>query len=371
MLMLLLCGSCIEPYTPIIEESQEVLVINGMITDQAGLHHVFVSKSSPYNSPSFEPVTGCIVTVQDESGLIEYFFESEDGHYKADLPASFLAVGKAYRLHVIKGNESYSSEYDTLLACPPIDTLYFEVDTRGTSDPEVILGGLQFFSEVRGNKNASRNFRWLLEETWEYRTAYAADHFWSGTGPILQQTSEAIHTCWKIYPIESLFSSSTRHLSENALRRNPLNYVSNETPRLKIKYGLLVKQQSLTNSAYEYWSKMESQSGESGGLYESQPSSAIGNLSSLNRPGTKVLGMFYATQEKQKRITVKNDFDFNIPSFRCTLDTAFNMGDLGSDFPYYLITLSPMGTGFPYAFGDQYCFDCTRKGGVVEKPDYW
>jgi hypothetical protein len=356
---------------PEISESQEVLVINGMITDQPGPHHVFVSKSTPYNTPSFEPVSGCIVTVRDESGHIEYFLENGDGQYTADLPAFFLATGKSYSLHVITDDGSYRSEYDTLLVCPPIDTLYFEVDKRGTSDPDVILGGLQFFSEVKGNDRASRNYRWLLEETWEYKTAYVADHFWSGTGPILQQPSEAVYTCWKTHPIEQLFSSSTRHLSENALRRNPLNYVSNETPRLKIQYSLMVKQQSLTNSAFEYWNKMESQSGESGGLYETQPSSAIGNLSSDNQPEEKVLGLFYATQEQSKRITVENNFDLIIPSFRCTLDTAFNMGDLGSDFPYYLISLSPMGSGFPYAFGDQYCFDCTRKGGVVEKPDYW
>ncbi|MCK4749926.1 MAG: DUF4249 family protein, partial [Bacteroidales bacterium] len=202
-----------------------------------------------------------------------------------------------------------------------------------------------------------------------YRTAYVGDHFWSGIGPILQMGSDHIHTCYMTHPIKELITSSTRHLSVNALRRNQLNYVSNETPRIKIKYSLLVKQQSLTNQAFNYWDKMDSQAGESGGLYETQPSSAIGNIYNTGNPDEKVLGIFYATQEQSNRLTVKNVFDFDVPGFKCLLDTAFVLQDFGSDFPYYMI--STMGTGYPYLFGDQPCFDCTRKGGVLEKPEFW
>jgi hypothetical protein len=41
----LLCASCVEPYEPVLEESQEVLVISGMISDSPGRHEVMVSLS--------------------------------------------------------------------------------------------------------------------------------------------------------------------------------------------------------------------------------------------------------------------------------------------------------------------------------------
>lgn len=54
--LLVLCNSCIEPYEPVINEIQEVMVINGMITDQPGIHQATVSLSSPYNEAEFRPV---------------------------------------------------------------------------------------------------------------------------------------------------------------------------------------------------------------------------------------------------------------------------------------------------------------------------
>jgi hypothetical protein len=153
----------------------------------------------------------------------------------------------------------------------------------------------------------------------------------------------------------------------NAIKKQSLNFVSNRTDRLGVRYSLFVKQQSLTRRAFEYWDKMRVQSVETGGLYETQPSSAIGNIYNTDNPDEIVLGIFYATQQQTKRIMVKNEFDFKIPHITCELEPFQG----GFDFPYYLISLNPIGIGPPYLTGDHICFDCRIKGGTVVKPDYW
>ena len=63
---LFLAGGCIEPYTPKISETADIMVINGRITDQEGFHFVEVSRTSTvYSYKGSHPVTGCIVEVED------------------------------------------------------------------------------------------------------------------------------------------------------------------------------------------------------------------------------------------------------------------------------------------------------------------
>jgi len=378
-LLLLTYDSCIEPFEPVIEEYQKVLVINGKITDQPGMHYIEISRSTPYNYPSYQPVGGYVVMVTDENGEMIHFLEREPGRYSADIPGSFLAVGKAYMLQVFTPNgREYCSEYDTLLACPPIDSIYYEVETRETSDPDFILGGIQFYMDMTGSASDSRNIRWQLEETWEYWAALFSQYIRREGEEVTDfHSSEDLFKCWKTYPIREIYTETTRNLSVNALKRNSLNFVSNETDRLKVTYSLLVKQQSLTRSSYVYWDKMKAQSGETGGLYEHQPSSAIGNICNTTDPDEVVLGIFYATQQRTKRIMVNNvsgendPFEFKIPYLTCEWESANSIFQSGNDFPYYLKSNSPIGYGPPYLTADRICFDCRIQGGFNVKPDFW
>jgi hypothetical protein len=371
-MILLLCTSCIEPFQPVIEDSQEVMVIYGKITDKPGIHRISVSRSTPYNDPSFSPVSGCVVWVTDEMGDPALFEEQEPGIYDAYLDYPFLGTGKAYALRVTTPEGyDYHSDYDSLLACPPIDSLYYELRSEGTSDPEVTLYGIQFYCDFKGPEQGARNFRWKLEETWEYNSPQVANVIYYGGNDIAPVLGDTINTCYMKAPISELYSASTRLLSENKLSRTPLNFVTNATPRLRLQYSLLVTQESLTHEIYQYWEQMESQSSETGGFYETQPSSTVGNIFNVIRPEEKVLGVFYATQQQSRRITVRSDFAFPIESFTCDLDTAANLQELGGLYPYWLYSLDPLGMGPPYLNGPERCFDCRLEGGTTLKPEYW
>jgi hypothetical protein len=375
LLILLVCNSCIEPYDPVINETQDVMVINGMISDRPGLQQVTVTLSTPYNNPTFKPVSGCVVSVQDGLGNIAFYTEnrSEQGVYEALLDEPFLGVGKTYSLQVVTpSNEVYRSDYDTLLACPPVDALYYEQSVSGGTDPEDIWYGVQFYNDVRGNLNGTRNYRWKAIATWEYRAPYTAQYV-RYKGINIPYIKDTVSTCYLTETIETVYAASTQLLTENSIYKNKLHYVSDQTPRLAVRYSLLVEQHSLTDQAYLYWEKLAAQSANDASLYETQPSSSQGNIYNTNWSAEKVLGCFYATQIRDKRIFVEwDDLDFPVAAYTCRLDTLENNSTFIFDQYYYLISLNVIGPGPPWLGTNiRNCFDCTERGGDNQIPDFW
>ncbi len=47
--LLLLAGSCVSKFIPEVNEASELLVVEGLITDQPGIYTVKLSKSVPLN----------------------------------------------------------------------------------------------------------------------------------------------------------------------------------------------------------------------------------------------------------------------------------------------------------------------------------
>ncbi|MDF1574919.1 MAG: DUF4249 domain-containing protein [Bacteroidales bacterium] len=373
-LIVLLCHSCIESYNPVINETQEVMVIEGMISDRPGIYQVAVSVSTPYNNPVYRPVKGCVVTVQDNEGNTEFYAESmqEDGIYEAWLDESFLSVGKSYAVQVITpSNEVYASDYDTLLACPPIDSLYWVEKVSSGEDPDESWYGIQFYNDVRGQQGGSRNYRWKAIATWEYHSPFTAQYV-RYRGENIPYIRDTVSTCYMTETITSVYAASTQLLSENNIYQNKLHYVSTQTPRLTERYNLLVEQHSLTDQAYEYWQKLAAQSASSGSLYETQPSSSLGNIYNVNSDYEKVLGCFYATQIRDDRIVVdKTDLSFPVSGYTCVLDTLVDNSKFMYDEYYYLYSLALIGPGPPWLWAQKSCFDCTLRGGSNKIPDFW
>ncbi|MGW8315422.1 MAG: DUF4249 domain-containing protein [Bacteroidales bacterium] len=371
-LLAVLVNGCIEPFEPDIEETGGVLVVDGRLTDAEEIQTIAISRSTPYNSPQFQPVSGCVVRVEDGEGAGISFPETGAGYYQSGLEPGFLSEGKAYKLIVITPDDNrYESAYDTLLACAPIERLSYQLEVQGTSDPEINYYGIRFYADVSGSTAASRNYMWTYEETWEYLAPYKLQYAWDGVFHDYTPELHGLKVCY-LTELLSNFEVGTSSLSgRNELLHQPLHFVSNQTPRLREKYSLLVMQHSLSGGAFLYWDKLKAQYSNTGSLYETQPAKATGNICKVADPEEKVLGYFFVSQVKKKRITVSEDFDFPIAPFNCPLDTANSVEDFGVDYPYFMYSISFMGRGPPYAYSFKECHDCTYRGGVTTKPEYW
>lgn len=371
--MLLLTDSCIDPFYPGLTESQDLLVVNGMITDSPGEHLVEISRSSALNDPAFIPVEGCVVEVVDEQGTSVLYQEQSPGIYKADLGKEFLGIKKAYQVHIFTPDgDEYQSDYDSLLACPPIESIYYETEFRETSNPYVSYYGLQFYADVTGDANQAANFLWKLEETFEYHSPYVIHLIWDGFTMSPFEPIDSLYACYITRPILETHTASTRNLSSNTLVNFPLAYVSSEDNRFRFRYSLLAKQHSLSDRAFQYWDRLKDQHSGQGGLYEAQPHSSDGNLCNVNNPEEVVLGFFFATQVKEKRIIINRTFNFPFHTANsCILDTADRSWELPEKY-LYLVSLSEKeGLEPPYGYSENGCFNCELKGGTIEVPEFW
>ena len=373
LILVLLCGSCVEPYEPVLDESQEVMVISGMISDQPGLHSVTVSLSSSYKLPVFQGLDFCTVSVEDQAGNMIHYTNVGEGIYEADLPDSFLEVGDAVSLQVITPDDRlYRSLYDTILSCPELDSIYWELGYQETPDPDFTRPGIQFYMDMSGKNTDSRNIMWQVEESWEYWASLYGTHIMWGWGNTEEFNSNVIFKCWKHVPLDHVYIASTRNQSANELRKLPLNFVSNETDRLSVTYSVNVKQQSLSSAAYDYWQRMNDQAVESGGLYEKQPASVTGNIYNVDDPEEVVLGSFYATQLKEKRIFIKNNnlFDFYVPHVECEYESTSTLWRNRDKINLPIYIYDP-GNFNPTFWGPEECFDCRLQGGDTIRPIYW
>ena len=371
-----LLGGCVEPYTPEIKESQDLLIVEGLLTDQPGYQYVYISRTSPFNDPRQYPVSDCQVRVVDESDNSFAFHEKEDGTYELWIDDGELTRDVSYKLIITLPNSAgtYESHWETLgEPCAPIDSLYYKLETVQTADPSQPERGIQFYIDVNTDNYKAQNYRWLLTETWEYRSVHYIQYYWDGEELYKMTDPKIYHTCWKTDRVTGIFASTTRLSDEKRIMGFPLNYVSDETNRLMHRYSLLVQQYTLSDDAYDYWDKMGKQLQESGGLYDTQPVQLNGNIKNINDPEEIVLGYFNVSSTSEKRVFTGDLSDLNPPGFNCELTVVRSTRRMPYywELPIFMKSLSIMESGPPYGIGRGICFDCRTLGGTIEKPDFW
>ena len=365
---------CVFPYDVDIIGEMDDIIIQGHVSDQEGYHYVQVSRTVPLDNLDRDiPVAGCQVTIQDDEGNVFPASEPEAGLYACWIASEFLTTGSRFQLTVTTPEgKNYISQYDELLACPPIESIAWEIEPILTDDPDITHQGVRFYVSTNGSGEFAKNFRWVLNETWEYHSAYRTKVYYDGEIHVPDFSSDTIYYCWDSCIVNEVFTYSTRNLGNGMITKLPLNLVSDRTDKLAEKYSLLVTQMALSPTAYEYWNILEDQSKQTGDLFEVQPSEIVGNILSLDDENKAVNGLFYAASLQKKRIIIQPYIytqkplckGFNLPPSELMEQLE---GYWPGEYPVYLIE---MGEG-SYDFTEQSCFDCTKRGGTTVKPDYW
>ncbi len=380
IIITLVAASCIEPFTPDINEFQRLLVINGKITDQPGYQYVEITRSTSYTNPSYDHVPGCNVKVYDDKGNVFQYEEYGSGLYRCIFSQEYLQVGTRYKIEVLtKDGNTYVSDYDVLEPCPVIENIYYKVEQKENDDPLLkTVYGIHLFIDIQKSEKEVSNFRWELDETWEYHAAYQTSDYFDGEIHYnFNVYSDSLYYCWRSRKKKDIITMSTKNFTSGKINGGSLAFIANDNDKLDIKYSVLVRQFSLSDSAYQYWNQMQRNLQEGGGLYETQPIRITGNIHNVDNPEETVLGYFWATAEKDKRFFFKNVGEIPVNYYTCipyglTSDKLMELlnGYPESEYPIYLINITYLEAG-PWDFADQECFDCRKSGGTITMPDFW
>jgi hypothetical protein len=256
-------------------------------------------------------------------------------------------------------NHTYESTPIELKPVPPIDSVYYEkVTIVAATNTSAAEEGAQVYLNTQDPANQCKYYRWEFTETWEFILPYAVPN----------------KTCWVSANSNMINIKNTSAISEDKIVRYPLNFVSNQTDRLKVKYSILVNQYSLNEDEYQYWDKLQNMSQQVGSLYDIIPSSVSSNVYCLDNPNEKVLGYFSVSAKSSKRIFIKDHFAGMPDPYsanNCIADTISGGAPLpqGLNSTVWIIITSIMP---PYVVTtySKGCYDCTVRGANVE-PAFW
>jgi hypothetical protein len=357
----IICG-CIKQFIPEVSEDQDILVVEGLITDQPGQNEIKVSTSMPLGiSSSANPVTGCTATITDNLGNIYNLQERDSGTYVAD-PSFQGVIGRSYTLHLKASssyhNQTYESSAVLMNPVPPIDSLYYERLVLKRGDDGFPTGeGCQIYISTHDPGNMCKYYRWEFAETWEIRLPYIVPN----------------KVCWVTNKEGKINIKNMSSYSENIINHLPINYVSNETDRLKVRYSILVNQYSMNEDEFTYWDKLQSIVQQVGSLYDKIPASTPGNIRCIEKPSETVLGYFSASAVSSRRIFV-NGYFRGMPDLYSDCENAsvsYFDSIPGLNHGVWVIIDEPQPyPGFRILTFTKGCADCTVRGTNIQ-PDYW
>lgn len=383
LVFLFVCASCVEPFTPDIENPEFYLVIDGIITDQAGLQTISVSRTVEYTKKTFAGVGNCVVQVIDERGDIISFNENREGVYSAFFNEEMLAIDKIYMLRVITPDgEIYESGAESFVECPDIDSVWVKIEENRSTELEAISNGYQVYLSTKENPTEKPiNLRWELESTWEYHAHLIPDFVVEKpTSTVIEggieravsgRERDATRICWIAESLNETYTNTTSEQNGSTIKGQALNFVSFSDPYVKYGYSLLVKQYSLSSAAFEYYDAIYKMSTSTGSLYESQPYMVTGNIDCISNSDKIVLGYFSSSGIREKRIYIDPP-DEEVYEVKCNPYPVD--ANRKSDLTGKSLNQLPVYGNYVYGqlyTADKICYNCLHTGGTNVKPAYW
>jgi hypothetical protein len=385
--LILFFSGCIGPFEPNIKGENGLLVVDGSLIKGQETQVIMISKTTPIAQPEYLPVENCNVKVMDSSGNELVFSEELPGKYVANIDDVWLNYDSQYRLiFTTSSGEVYESNYQELLETDPVDTLYGIRENRYSSVTGTeSVNGIQFYVDLDAPENASRFYRWVLEETWEN---FLEEDIWGVyDGQTIKRffPSDSLQHCWKSKDITGLYSASTVNLSRNRIKKVPLHFVESNSQKLSYKYCATIRQYALSADAYDYWYEKERELNESGNIYAIQPSQPRSNIHNTNNPDEPVMGFFWVSSCAVKHVFIKS-LNPSPMIVTCNAIGAYceseDFNDVTNVLYSTLKSFSDKLTEPPLYINSKYhsqyhiyltrqCLDCRVLGGDARKPDFW
>ena len=374
--------SCVDEYTipqaTAIEYEAEVVIEGRILSGEESVIHL--SYTTPLNHEEEAPgILNAQVYIIGQNGYRSEAaeFDLEDDCYVIDTRT--LENNTLYAVEATVDGETYQSDFQPLLTSPEIDEVTWKENESSIS----------IFVTTQAEKDDSRHFMWSFEEDWEFhadvdmrgndkiKPIYNKAHY-----PDLTETHNPYLFCWMHDVSRHINLHSSSNLSENLVKDVKLHEISIEDIRISYIYSILVKQWSLTDEAYHYFSTMKQYTEESEGLFTPVLSDLQGNITCLSNPDKRAHGYVLASSVTTKRIFIyEEDFEhmrtlYSNPICSPTPYDTELWGELRSSFPWLSpwVIMAKDGSwrDFDSILYDWDCVDCRHTPGATKKrPDFW
>lgn len=319
-------SSCLSPYDVKVPDYDELLVVDGLLTNENKTHTIRLTRSIPQIgvTPKFE--TDAEVIISEVGGVDELLRESSPGVYETDSTIFIANIGSTYILKIKTKNGSIY-ESDECLILPPtqINDVYFDKDKAWNADNSEELEGVSVYVESEMPQDSY--VRWTYSEDWKFRAKYV-------DVPIFDENKEWDFVrvendfCWKHLRSNSIVVHTTKDMVDaQSLHKKVCFLQSVGSDRFDIRHSLFIRQMTISKQEYNFWRKLGISSGEVGDIFGTQPFLITGNVKCISDSKESVLGYFKTGSIASKRIyigpsnLVDLDVNFGMQSY-CQVDTV-------------------------------------------------
>lgn len=282
----------------------EQYVIQGkMIIGSPTRVHVRISKLFDFTANTKSPIKARWVRLYDEDGNYLEMEDGSQGDYYLTLepedPAFPIQLQRGYYIELATfDNRTYRSDMEIGVPVPKADELSYELVDLPGFDPQgriIPTEHVQYriSTPLSADENSPRAYlNWLTEWTFKVNDSPYQAH--------VQQK-----VC---YITEQLGITSFNSLDPNALAQNYLQrQVIYENLVLRnYAEGLYftVIQESLTETAYEFYRQIGQNTDRSGSMFDEPPGSIVSNIRNIEDEKDEAFGYFYVTQQDTIRTYV-------------------------------------------------------------------
>ena len=363
LLCLVLCG-CITEYNPKgIDEEEDILVVEGIITDDESYITLSRSLNLTVGEASTQYVYNARVYVECDDGgsiLSESPSCGSNGYFDYNSNRYVINTGKLnpehkYRLKIEIDEDVYCSDYSYPIQTPEIDSIFWA--KRGKGQPVMIYVATH---EPRGKV---LYYRWSYKEDWEYFANYYLENY--------------PYYCWDKANNRDLLLGNTEKTIFGKLT-DKITEIAPSNIKLSYLYRIDVTQNVISKRAFDYFANIKKNAQQTGSIFAPIPSELRGNITCTTDPERPVIGYVdISTTTKKCRYISFTEGAYESPGFNrdCELVPRDSLMKWYDHIPNeYVLTnpreveLSPM--AIPYYIKVK-CVDCTYYGGVAQKPDDW
>ena len=262
-----------------------------------------------------------LVTVEDESGNVVELPTRADGIFYLEVPDNdpnfTIDYGKSYKINVSTfDNRNYTSSLEELLPAPAIEDLTVQLTQIESTDAN---GNTTLFDQLTYSvstplqpDNSSENARLL----WEFISTFQftdSPESYGRRACFPTSIDEVSKTCYVTSsPVDNYRTLDGTNLSVDRVDNFEVLNTGISSIHSEGSY-LTVSQQSLSQTAFDYWEQVGNVVSRTGSLFQAPAGRVITNLVNVDDPREDIFGYFYATEETIRRVFVDPSVAGNPP----------------------------------------------------------
>ena len=322
--------ACVERIEFDARAPQQLIVIDGRISDSAPPYSVRLSRGVPLGVDSIvsSPIEGATITLYDDLGNSEPFLETSPGNYLTG-GAIQGAIGRSYSIRVTTpSGTTFQSEAERIQPVGEIENIRYEYEARTImkSFGEVEANVFNIFVDANSGPNPEAYVRWRFTGTYKVVTYPALHSTWNppytpyrnpfpcsgyilapgpeGSGGLLVQVDDCTCcTCYAKHFETKPQLSDTQLIQGNQFKNIKVGEVPITNATFHEKYMVEVEQMSLSENAFNFFKLIRDQKENASSIFQ-PPSSEIRSNFSSDNSDERVAGFFWAAAITKKVIFI-------------------------------------------------------------------